>query len=108
MPIQVSCPHCGTTYRLSEQLAGQQIRCKKCNGVFQVNIKPRPPSPLATAPLPPRPPEPPVLEEYDGHDLPEVRPSVVRKSKPAGNSAWLALVLGGGGGAFALILFIGV
>ncbi len=36
MAVQVSCPPCGTSYRLSEQQAMQQVRCKKCNGVFQV------------------------------------------------------------------------
>jgi predicted Zn finger-like uncharacterized protein len=106
MAVQVSCPHCRTSYRLSDQQVGQQVRCKKCNGVFQVKMKAPPASPLATAPLPPRPPDPPVLEEYDDDDIPKVRPSVIQQSKPARKSMVLALVLGAA--ALALILFGGI
>jgi predicted Zn finger-like uncharacterized protein len=107
MAIQLSCPHCATSYLLAEQQVGQQVRCKKCQGVFQVKMKAAKPSPIADKPAPP----PPVLrraapDDRDNRDLPEVLPAEDRKSKPAGKPLLLAVVLGGG--ALAVLLFVGV
>jgi predicted Zn finger-like uncharacterized protein len=36
MPIPATCPHCRKSYTLADQLAGKQVRCKSCAGVFVV------------------------------------------------------------------------
>jgi predicted Zn finger-like uncharacterized protein len=36
MPIQTTCPHCGTGYRLADQIRGKRVRCKRCNHLFLV------------------------------------------------------------------------
>ena len=35
MPIATACPHCGANYRLSDQVAGKQVRCAKCGTVWR-------------------------------------------------------------------------
>src|SRR5260370_42282087 len=106
MALQLSCPHCGTSSLLSEQQAGQQVRCKKCKGVFQIKLKAAKPSPIADKPAPP----PPVLrravpDERDSREIPEVLPAEDRKSKPAGKP--LLLAVGLGGGALAGLFVVG-
>jgi predicted Zn finger-like uncharacterized protein len=36
MPIQTPCPHCGTTFKLSDALAGKKVRCRECSRPFTV------------------------------------------------------------------------
>lgn len=36
MPIELSCPHCGTRYRLPSEYAGKRVSCKKCGKGFQI------------------------------------------------------------------------
>jgi predicted Zn finger-like uncharacterized protein len=36
MAIQTACPHCGTAYNLTDALAGQSVRCRECQDVFDV------------------------------------------------------------------------
>lgn len=37
MPIRMSCPNCRMLYNVPENLAGKQIRCKKCSHVFSAS-----------------------------------------------------------------------
>ncbi len=34
--LQIECPQCRTSYRLDATLLGRKVRCKKCQGVFEV------------------------------------------------------------------------
>ena len=34
--IETNCPQCGKDFSLSEQFAGQRVRCKQCSHIFQV------------------------------------------------------------------------
>lgn len=43
--IDVNCPICQATYRLSEKLAGKRVRCKVCKEAFHVTTLPPPASP---------------------------------------------------------------
>lgn len=36
MMIDMRCPHCGTSYRLKQELAGRQVKCRACQGAFTV------------------------------------------------------------------------
>jgi predicted Zn finger-like uncharacterized protein len=33
-PVQVTCPHCATSYRVSAEVLGRTARCKKCSQTF--------------------------------------------------------------------------
>src|SRR5205823_4064146 len=52
------CPNCQKMLQVSEQSAGQQMRCPLCNNIFTVPPLPDAPS-LAPSPPPPPPPAPP-------------------------------------------------
>ena len=36
LPSSISCPGCGTSFRMSPQLLGKRVRCTKCQNQFQV------------------------------------------------------------------------
>jgi len=36
MMIDMRCPHCGTAYRLKQELAGRQVKCRACQEAFTV------------------------------------------------------------------------
>ncbi len=35
MPLQLSCPSCGATLRVGDDLLGRKVRCPKCSTTFQ-------------------------------------------------------------------------
>ena len=55
--MNLLCPSCQKMLQVSEQSAGQQMRCPLCNNTFTVPPLPDAPS-LAPSPLPPLPPPP--------------------------------------------------
>src|SRR5262245_31857268 len=38
MPISVTCPECDAPYRISDDMAGKAIKCKKCGGRVPVPV----------------------------------------------------------------------
>lgn len=50
MPIQVSCPSCKTSFKVSDQFAGKQGPCPKCKAVIRI---PKADAPAAAAPKAP-------------------------------------------------------
>jgi hypothetical protein len=48
--IEIACPSCGDKRRVSDDLAGKKIKCKKCQGVF--TVKAPPPAAPAGSPKP--------------------------------------------------------
>lgn len=56
MSITTSCPSCKALFRLPENLAGQPVRCQKCEQIFTVPMLvtgvPAPPAPVAPEPPP--------------------------------------------------------
>ncbi len=51
MPVKVACTHCQTTLMMPESMYGQQVRCPKCQQIFQC-----PPAPAEQPAPPPRTP----------------------------------------------------
>src|SRR4051812_13656050 len=45
MPIEVACPDCGARYRIGEQFAGKQAKCRQCGG--RINVPEAEPAPLS-------------------------------------------------------------
>jgi predicted Zn finger-like uncharacterized protein len=42
MTIPATCPACGATYQLDEGQRGQRVRCRACDGTFEVGAPDRP------------------------------------------------------------------
>lgn len=38
MPIKLSCPKCGESYRVADERAGQTFRCRKCKTTVKVPV----------------------------------------------------------------------
>ncbi|HVS38558.1 MAG TPA: MJ0042-type zinc finger domain-containing protein [Gemmataceae bacterium] len=36
MPLQITCPHCDSSFGVSDELEGKRVRCRKCARPFQV------------------------------------------------------------------------
>ena len=47
MPIAVSCPSCGASFRVKDELAGRRGKCPKCQGVLEI---PRPQAAASSKP----------------------------------------------------------
>src|SRR5262245_44196076 len=56
MPIQVTCPACGRTLRVPDNLLGQRVKCPSCFEQFAAASGPTPPPP-PTEPSPPTRPD---------------------------------------------------
>ncbi len=78
--MNLLCPNCQKMLQVSEQSAGQQMRCPLCNNVFTVpplpdapSLAPSPPPPPPLPPPPAPPPSPGAAEVYplaDDHNAP--------------------------------------
>lgn len=86
--MNLLCPSCQKMLQVSEQAAGQQMRCPLCNNTFTVPPLPDAPSLAPSPPLPPPPPAPPPLpapaaaEAYTLADDPNALP-MLTASAPA-------------------------
>ncbi len=70
MAVETRCPHCGMTYRVADQQAGQKVRCKKCHQAFTV------------PPAPKRPVGQPAAGKPSARDIPIVEPIDVEALQP--------------------------
>jgi predicted Zn finger-like uncharacterized protein len=118
MPIQAVCPECRTVYRLADNVAGKQVRCKQCQAVFVAGAAARPKAeppqrevrvvverpaarPAAPAPAPRRPAGRDRDYDRDRDDTPR-RAAAAR---PAANHLpWIV----GGAVACTLLLVVGI
>jgi predicted Zn finger-like uncharacterized protein len=41
MPIRVTCPECGHSYAVNDELRGKKVRCRECEGVIPVGAAPK-------------------------------------------------------------------
>jgi hypothetical protein len=39
MPIPITCPHCGTVYKVADDLVGRKLLCKECDRPVMVGAK---------------------------------------------------------------------
>jgi hypothetical protein len=53
--IRVSCPSCGKSLRIADELAGKRGRCPGCNSAIRIPVAPAPDSKPARQPPPPPP-----------------------------------------------------
>ncbi len=113
MSIRVRCPGCNTEYSLTDQLAGKQVRCKKCGDVIAVRapreddapppkrsssgvVQTEPPRRERERPLPGKSPDRP-RRRRDEYDAP------IKKN--GGLALWL--ILSGAGALLLLMLGCG-
>jgi len=90
--MKISCPHCDSSWSVSDELEGKRIRCRKCDKPFVIAA-----------------PEPPEEEEEQEEETPrparrDKRRSPKRRSAKAGIAVWVWI---GIGGAFLLLVLIG-
>jgi predicted Zn finger-like uncharacterized protein len=72
MPINVACPHCGSSLKAPDSAAGRQVKCPKCTQLFAVPAANGGPAPVkAAAPPPARRAAAPPEEDFEE---PEPRP----------------------------------
>jgi hypothetical protein len=117
MPIPISCPACGESYLLADEMAGKRVRCRKCQDAFDVPPFAVPEGAIQESPgLPPAVATddlPPAGERYRGPDRdreddPDGRRPRRRPAPPPPSNAWVWWVLGGLGALlFAVVLLCG-
>lgn len=98
--IKLSCPTCGTKYRLKPEMAGRLVQCNSCHYKMAVpgrRVSGGPPAPRP--PLPPPPAEPDVsdiLRRIDRDDFDDVEEAIgpapaarrPRRGAEAGETGW--------------------
>lgn len=107
MPQPVSCPHCGTSLRVPDELRGKKVRCKSCAEVFPVpeddveDVLPvRPERRIQPSPKAPRLASEHTRRRQDDED--DLRPAR-RRAKPAARGSSTGLLLGLGAASLLLI-----
>src|SRR5262249_12980917 len=114
MPIPMTCPHCGSNYRLADHAAGQKVRCTNCKQVFTVPAAKAPatspaaarrsaPTDVAVEPVPPAM-RPAPSKARKAATSPRPRPPKKTASGQSSGSLLLPLLVGGAG--LALVLFV--
>ncbi|HBI45066.1 MAG TPA: hypothetical protein DDY78_19740, partial [Planctomycetales bacterium] len=114
MAIPVTCPDCGASYQVADQLDGKKVRCRECDAVLLVDSEAPPPRRAAARPAKPRRteesrvrsgrPERPQRPRRDRDDDDDDAPRRIKKQQ---GGVPLALILGGVGAAFLLLLGCG-
>src|SRR5437016_8900646 len=94
MPIATTCPNCKALFRLSDDMAGQKVKCQKCQHVFVVpkagdnTLEPgvsvsKPPAPMELAPKAPQATAAPMVTAAPPDPDEDVRSRVEADDEPA-------------------------
>src|SRR5262245_52287145 len=84
MPIQVTCPACGRTLRVPDNLLGERVKCPSCFEQFTAASGPTPPPPR-----PPSTPEPPPAHAESYRESEAFRQArVASADKPADRGSY--------------------
>ena len=80
--LEVSCPKCGNTSKVSDELAGKKIRCKKCQNVISVG------KPAAKGDA-----KPPGAKPPGPHDDDDRKPYIMKEENLAARCPFCAMQL---------------